>query len=360
MQWSVALLLVAVAGGLALASWMLARSDQPVEVKGIAVSRGPISAFVRATGFVDAQQNFTISAPHAAHLLKLHHEVGQTVQRGETLAVLDSGLSAEQLRNTEARLGAQEAQVRQAELEVEAEVAVWRAGGQARNAVDQAESRLAAARALREAARSDVRAAGLKLAALAVTAPADGVVTAVSAHPGEFLQAGAPLLSLASHGSLEVRIKVDHGSADQIEPGQTVELATEGAPDRVGSTRIVRIEPKLQPDGSRNQLIVIAAMPASGFAARLNQQLTARILTVSKPQSLLVPLDAVTEKDGADVVRVVTEGRLRLQSVRTGIQDGKQIEILDGLTQGQQVVLPNARQVLAEGTPVRFTGSVQP
>jgi RND family efflux transporter MFP subunit len=360
MKWSLGLLIAAAASGVAVASWMRARSAQPIEVAGVAVTRGPISAHLKASGLVQAPQSFTVATPQAGRLLQLKRRLGESVRRGEVLAQLDNAPATEHLRNTEALLEAQEVQVRQAELDLQAEEKIWRAGGQARQAVERAESRLAGARAQREAARSDVRAARLQVSVSVVTAPADGIVTAVAAHAGEFLPAGSPLLSLASLGSLEVRIKVDQGSADRIQTGQQVELSSQGAPDRLGNSVIARIEPKLEKEGASHYLVAIAALPDKGFGARLNQLLTVRVLTEARPQALRLPLDAVTERDGVDVVRVVEEGRLRLKRVRTGIQDGRQVEIVEGLAEGQKVVLPNAKQVLAEGTPVRFTGNGQP
>ena len=116
----------------------------------------------------------------------------------------------------------------------------------------------------------------------------------------------------------------------------------------------------MQKDGSSYYLVARAPMPADVPAARLNQQFTARILSASKPAALRVPLDAVTEQDGADVVRVIVDGRLRMQPVKTGIQDGHQIEVLEGVVAGQQVVFGNARQPLTVGTLVKLTGTAPP
>lgn len=361
LRWTAGLVLLVSVAGFAIASWVRSQEGgHAVDVQSATVSRGPLAAFVKATGVVDAPVSYSVRAPQTARLLKLLPRVGQRVQRGETLVLLDSEAASERLRNAQAQVKAQQAQVHSAELDVRAEESIWRAGGQTRQAVDQAEAQLAGARALLDAARSDARAARIQLATYEVRAPANGVVTTVSANAGEFVQAGAPLLSVASQDALEVTLKVDQVWADQVRVGQSVELAVEGAAHRVGITRITRIEPEILKDGSSYYMVAVAPMPAQGFAAKLNQQLSARILTVSRSGVLRVPLDAVTEKDGIDVVRVAVNGRLHLQRVRTGIQDGQQIEIVDGLVEGQQVILPNVRQPLAEGMPVRLTGSGQP
>ncbi|MCP5016347.1 MAG: efflux RND transporter periplasmic adaptor subunit [Ketobacter sp.] len=353
-KWLLSLLILVSAGGFAIVSWVQTRIDQSVEVQSIAVSRGPISAHVKAAGFVDAPLSYSITAPKPARLSSLKYQVGQNVRSGETLVLLDNEQASERLRNAEAQVNVQQAQVHSAELDVRAEESIWRAGGQTRQAVDQAEAQLAASRALLEAAHSDVRSARLQLASYTVKSPADGIITKVSAHVGEFVQAGGALLTLASQDSQEIRLKVDQVWADQIQIGQLVELSIEGVADRVGKTNITRIEPKIQRDGSSYYLVAIAAMPTDDFLVKLNQQLSARILTVSRPDALRVPLDVVTEKDGVDVVRIILDGRLHLQRVQTGIQDGQQIEIIDGLSEGRQVVLANLREALDEGTRVQL------
>ncbi len=360
MRWVVGLVALAVAGGAGGAAWMRARAEHPVEVTGVTVSRGTIQSFVKATGIVDAPQEYAIAAPQSARLQSLPYQVGNVVKRGERVAQLDAAPALERLSNAKALVTAQESQVHQAELDLKAEESIWRAGGQTRHAVDQAQSRLAQERAHREAAESDVRAARILQDAYGVLAPADGVVTAVTANPGEFVQAGMPLLSIASQAALEVQIKVDEGSADQVRVGQAVELSTDDQPNVVGHTSISRIEPKMQKDGTSYYLVARAPLPAGGLSVRLNQQLTARILSASRTGALRVPLDAVTEKDGADVVRVIVDGRLRLQPVHTGIQDGHQIEILDGLAEGRQVVFGNAGKPLPEGTLVRLAETRRP
>ena len=356
--------------------------------------RGPVLETVDAEGRTRLRDRYVIAAPVAALARRLQHEPGDAIQAGQILVVLDpttaptldtrsraeavARLAAARARLAAAREDARAAEAESIHLRAEAERLAELLKRQLVAAVDAEHAATASLRAEREAAsakfreataRHEVTAAEVVLArgsrdkpgdaALELAAPVSGVVLRQHYESARPVQAGEPLLEIGDPAGMEVEVDVLSADAVRLREGMRVELMRWGEQKPLHG-RVRRIEPggftkfsALGVEEQRVWVIVEITSPRSewmnlGEAYRVN----ARFVLKETADTLRVPASAVFRNDGGDALFRIDGSRARLTPVRTGLQGGGWVEVLEGLDAGDRVVIHPDRE-LSDGQRVR-------
>ncbi|HYL05262.1 MAG TPA: efflux RND transporter periplasmic adaptor subunit, partial [Thermoanaerobaculia bacterium] len=196
----------------------------------------PAAGAVAATGRVAAEGRLVaypgaevvVGSDVAGTLIRLTVQEKQTVRRGQLVAELRADDLRAQLAEAEAKAAEAAADVRFAAKD--AERARFLAAGNAgteREAERTASGRDSAA-ARQETARAEVRRLTAVLAKTRIVAPIDGTVIDRAAQPGEHVEAGAPLLTIADLGRTRIEAEVDEFDAGHVALGAPVRVAVEG------------------------------------------------------------------------------------------------------------------------------------
>ena len=198
----------------------------------------------------------------------------------------------------------------------------------------QAQAQLAQARAAVAAARA-------KLEQTVVTAPADARVLQRSVEPGQIVQPGRALLSLALAGPLQLVGQVDERYLGQLQVGQTASVLADAFPQQRFAARVLSIAPLV--DAQRGAVEVKLALPqAPPDFLREDMTLSVEVQTGRRERALVVPADALnaehSDSDSA-TVRVQQDGRVALRTVRLGLRTLDAAEVLEGLSAGDVVLI---------------------
>ena len=225
---------------------------------------------------------------------------------------------------------------------------------------DEASAKLKAAQAAHEMARArrlqldaqaarvqqEVRATEVARSYAEITAPFAGVVTAKSADPGTLALPGAPLLTIEREGAYRLEASVEESRMAAIRVGQPVSVTLDGI-DRTLEARVSEIVPAVDA-ASRSYTVKIDLPPApalrSGAFGRATFQLGSR-------SSLAIPAAAVTERGQLQSVLVAENGVAHTRLITTGQKNKDQVEVLSGLTAGDNVIFPVPRD-LSDGAKV--------
>ncbi|MDI7278060.1 MAG: efflux RND transporter periplasmic adaptor subunit, partial [Anaerolineae bacterium] len=189
-----------------------------------------------------------------------------------------------------------------------------------------------------ELARLALDAARARLEYCTVVAPFAGTVVQVNAREGETAY-GEKVIKLADLSTLEVVAQIDELDIAELVVGQEAEVRLDALPGQVLQGRVARITPGATPQrGTVGYEVVIALTPGS---APVRPDMTAdlRITTLTHEDTLLVPARAVEMRGRNRYVRVLEGGRTKDVRVTTGLSDADNTEILEGLEEGQQVVV---------------------
>jgi len=152
---------------------------------------------------------------------------------------------------------------------------------------------------------------------------------------GEFLAAGATVVSLVKVHPLRLRVAVPERDAPSVRIGQAVRVRVEGdSQEHAG--RVARISPSLQ---EQNRTLVVEA-EVSNREGRLRPGAFAKAEIVVEPDrtAVLVPATAIVTFAGLEKVIGVKDGRSVERRVRTGRKVGDRVEVLEGLSAGEPVV----------------------
>lgn len=166
-------------------------------------------------------------------------------------------------------------------------------------------------------------------------APFDGVVEVRQASLGEYLSAGAPVVTLVRTEVLRLRLEVPEREATRVQRGQPVKFSVEGSTNTY-QTVISRLSPAIT---ELNRMLVVEADVPGGGVLRPGAFVRAEIVLDPNEPGLAVPLEVLVVFAGLEKVVTVQEGKARERVVVTGRRGRDWVEILDGLKEGDPVVL---------------------
>jgi HlyD family secretion protein len=185
-----------------------------------------------------------------------------------------------------------------------------------------------------------------------VNSPISGVVLSQSVFQGDPVvpltnfQPGTELCSLADMSSLLFKGTVDEIDVGKIADGMDAEIQIGALPDAKIAARVDRIFPKAKKEGNATLFdIWIVIKDASGIRLRAGFSATASIRIRESRQVVIIPERLVLFEDGKRFVEVPDGEATKKVEVRTGLSDGLNIEILDGLKEGDQVVERPPREI---------------
>ncbi|MBC7728256.1 MAG: efflux RND transporter periplasmic adaptor subunit [Microbacteriaceae bacterium] len=209
---------------------------------------------------------------------------------------------------------------------------------EAQRAVDVAQAQLASARASVTAARA-------RLVQTAVLAPADARVLSRQVEPGQIVQPGKALMSLALSGPTQLNAQVDERFLDQLQTGQKATVVADAFAAQRFAARVLSISPVVDPQrGAIEVKFSLEQQPPAYL--REDMTLSVEVETARRERALVLPLAALhtAAADSVASVLVVREGRAQERTVRLGLRTLDAVEVLQGLAEGDLVLLANARK----------------
>lgn len=196
-----------------------------------------------------------------------------------------------------------------------------------------------------EQARIALQSAENNLAKATVTAPFDGIVTAVYVAQGEF--ASGPVVALIDRDSMEVVLSVDEVDLATLALGQEAFVTLEAFPDVEIDSAVVAIAPVSQPSGSGLvSYDVNLSLAETDLPLLVNMTANAELVTSDREGVLLVPNSAITPErtTGKFFVNLVDEAQplgFEKVEVTIGLRDNRNTEITSGLNAGDELIIGN-------------------
>jgi RND family efflux transporter MFP subunit len=186
-------------------------------------------------------------------------------------------------------------------------------------------------------------------------APFDGTVVARYADPGTLLPAATgsttsaqPLLEIAQLDRLRIGLQLGQDDAARIRTGDPVSLQIDPSKPALVA-RVSRLAQSL--DARTRTMLCEIDLPSPPAGLYPGAFVQASITLRGDPRPL-VPAEALVAQGGQIYVAMVQDGRVKLQRVRVGSDDGATVEVLEGLHGGEYVAL-NLGTDVADGSPVR-------
>jgi len=190
-----------------------------------------------------------------------------------------------------------------------------------------------------------------KLRDTQIRAPFSGYVKGKDVSAGQYLRVQAPVVTLVRVDPLKANLQIPEKMAGWIRVGQTVTIAVDAHPDRKFTGRLARINPTVDPE-TRSFATIARVENPEGFL-KPGFFLRASIPSDLMESLLTIPQKALVYAYGVYSVYVLQGNQVQQREVKIGERLDADVEILDGLTEGEQIAIPiNQGQLLFAGASV--------
>lgn len=352
----------------------------PVPVRVAEVQGGELLKERRVPGELAAEDRAALRSRVSGQVVRIHRELGDTVEAGELLVTLDASTLPAELRRAEAQARAAAARAERAKLveaqarrDLERRQALRKEGAvsaaeleQVKTSADAAEADARLAEAEMQRAAAEEEALRVRLAETRVRAPFAGRVAAVHVDAGTTVSPGELLVELVSTGPLLVRFSVPEGDAGAMRVGQRVKLRTAGLEHDAEVLRVgAALDPVSRALPVEGRLIVAERAAAAVTTAkegapeerpaeerRLLPGMFVEVVvaTEAPPEAAVIPLEALIGQGARRTAFVVGEGKARAVEVHVLLDDGERAAVA-GLDRGVRVVVAGA-DLLKDGQAV--------
>lgn len=196
-------------------------------------------------------------------------------------------------------------------------------------------------------AELEVRNAQWQLRQAVIHAPETGITANVKVSTGMQVNSGTPLFTLFTAHALLADVLVLEGDAGQVKTGQSARVTPVGKDAKTYAAVVSGINPIV--DGNGMVTVHLKLKETKGLFPGMH---VSSVIEVPRHQALIVPKSAVVLRSGdRPVVFTVQDSVAKWHYVKTGLDNGQQIEILDGISPGDTVITSNNIQ-LAHDAPV--------
>ncbi|HQG46203.1 MAG TPA: efflux RND transporter periplasmic adaptor subunit, partial [bacterium] len=299
-------------------------SAEIVPVETVRVKREALAVNKSYTGTLEGEAQANIVAKISERVTAVYSSVGQSVQKGQTVIVLDKSGTTSQYFQAEANY-------KNAEKNLERMKVLLAEGAISQQLLDGTQTAFDVAKANFEAARSAVE----------LVSPISGVITALNVNLGDLSQPGAVLATVADIRRMKVIFNINEADVMQIAPGQSVEIWSEGGLEGRVQGKIVQISRSAD---VRSRSFEVKALFPNTANQWYRPGMFCKVAVTISPRSnaLVVPATAILSDGLTSKVYKVVGGRAIPQPVLTGISDGFWVEILQGLQDQEMVVTTGA------------------
>jgi HlyD family secretion protein len=320
----------------------VSEKDQARAVRVVRVEPRAIVGALTASGNLTPREEAAVMPEVTGYRVsRVLADVGDYVRAGQTLVQLDPALLEAQVAQAQAQAAQAEDQARRvADLD-----------GQGVLSQEQ----IAQRRFQAQAANANLRNLQTQRRKLAVVAPVSGLILEKTVRPGDLSAGGAtPWFRMARDGQVELSAELGESDLARIRVGQTATVALPGGGVAQGRVRL--ISPQIDPATKLGQVrILLPVRPdirAGGFARA--------VFSDAAGQALSVPETAIRyDADGASVMTVADNNRVKRVAVQTGPRGGGYVQLLRGPAPGTRVV-QNAAAFLLDNDLVRPTEGPAP
>ncbi|MGH7477429.1 MAG: efflux RND transporter periplasmic adaptor subunit [Longimicrobiales bacterium] len=304
--------------GIDVASASAFAADVPIPVEGAAVVRDTLIIAVSASAEAAAARTTKIVAQVGGQIQAVPVAEGQAVGAGRLLVRIDPARYELAVEDAEAGLERARATYREQTLfDDRIEDANVRAERE----------RIARAKSGLETAEVALRRARLDLAQTTLRSPFPGRVASLLVVPGEWLQPGDELLTIVDIDPIKVEVQVLESEIGFITAGSRAQVTFAAFPETPFGGRIATINPVVAGDTRTAKVTVLVPNPGGrilpGMFARVS--LDARKFA----DRILVPREAILERDRRTMLFVHEDGRAKWRYVTTGLQSERLVEIVE-------------------------------
>jgi RND family efflux transporter MFP subunit len=321
----------------------------PVQVQ-VAQAR-PIANSTEYLSILKSRRSATINPQVEGNITGIFVKSGDRVKRGDALLQIDPVKQEATVHSQDAARAAQEANVRNAKINLERAQKLFDAGVVSRQDFDNAQTAYDAAAAQLKSLEHQLQEQNAELQYYRVTAPMDGIVGDVPVRVGDRVTVSTLLTTIDEPGVLEAYIYIPASLAHDLRLGLPVRLVDENG-STISETAVTFVSPQVDPD--TQTVLAKAAIKQHKENFRIAQQVRTQLIW-SLRNGVVVPILSVQRINGqffAFVASKEPKGTFaRQRLLKLGETVGNDYAVLEGIQPGDHLIV-SGLQFLQDGVPV--------
>ena len=365
--WLIVIAIVIVA---AAAVVLLTRPKETVVISEEPCTLGNIENTVTATGEIQPVYKVEVGTQVSGIVEKMYVDYNSEVKKGQLLAELDKSLLNEQVKQAQATLNTSTSNRNLAKKNFDRVKSLYEKKAATQEEYDQAETNLEQAKNQLITAQSDYERARTNLKYAEIYSPIDGVILSKAVEEGQTVASSfstPTLFTIAKNlTDMQVEANVDEADIGLVKEGQPVRFTVDAFPADIFSGTVKQI--RLEPTVTSNVVTYTVIIDAPNPDGKLYPGMTANITIVCESESgVLIPMEALSLEIAPDMEHFLQEkgyaierlkgsetantayifdGKtLRQINVTTGLSDGANIMVKEGLQEHESVVRNVSREI---------------
>lgn len=320
-------------------------------------------------GRIEAVNQATVSAETRGRIEEIRADIGDMIAAGTIILTVTNTEQRAGLNQAEAAFAEANANLATETAELERISNLLERDFVSQAEMDRATARFTAANARAESASAAMSTAREQLSYTEVRAPFAGVVSARYVEPGEVVQPGSLLMSGYDPDALRVEVDVPQTVAERVREIREARVVTAASAD-TSNADIITPRPATE-EIVPAKLILYPTADAATSTVRVRLELPERsrnlqpgqfvrvLFTIGERQRLLIPASAVVHRSEVSAVYVVNAGVPALRQIRPGAIFDEQLEVLAGISAGEQIAVDPVAAAVALTTLRERNGGVQ-
>lgn len=298
------------------------RKVEKIPVAIETVKKGCLSENVVATGILEASDVLNLVSETQGKIIKIYKEKGDRVTAGDVIAKVDDEVISANVLTAEANYA-------QFEKDVERLTRLSEENAVTKRDLEQATIGL-------KKAKADLINARKALGNTSIKAPISGFINNDFITVGQLLGGGSPVCEIVNNSKLKLNIKVSEREVYKIKTGQSVIVSLTAFPDKKFNGTITSIAEKADAVMKFNVEITLD----NDVNAHLKSGLYAEaLLPVKNEEKLIISKAGIVGSMESPVVYVALDGKAVKRELIIGQSNNKQVEVLSGLSDGEQVII---------------------
>jgi membrane fusion protein (multidrug efflux system) len=310
----------------------------PVGVEVAKVAKTSVTDEAVASGTLRANETVNLRSEVAGRVVRLGFTDGARVSKGTILVALDSSLASAEAEQARAELSLSRANFdRTAELAQRNFVSA--------SAKDQAAANL-------KVQEAKLKLAEAKLSKSDIRAPFNGVMGLRNLSPGDFVKDGADLAIIEDISTMKVDVRLPERYFGRVKPGMPILLTLDSMPGKTFKAKLAAVDAQIDANG--RSLLARGQLANPDGALRAGMFARARLVLRENPEALVIPEEALIPQGAEVFVYRVDAGKAQRIAVKPGLRTDGKVEILSGLSEGDQVVTAGQLRLQRDGQEVRI------
>ncbi|MBQ3437759.1 MAG: efflux RND transporter periplasmic adaptor subunit [Fusobacterium sp.] len=332
------------------------------------VVRGNVSQNIIASGTIRSNNRVEVGAQVSGKITNLNVKLGQQVKKGDILATIDSLTQNNNLEEAKSQLKSYQAQRKSAAVKLQVAESkfnriskLYQMNSVSQDEYESSRENLEVARAemskydeLIAQATISVKTAETNLSYTTITSPIDGVIISIPVSIGQTVnsnQTAPTIMQVADLTKMLIKAEVAEGDIIKVREGMEVEINTLANSEKIYKSKIesVDLATSTLTDNEYSESVgnssaiyyyanIILDNPENEL--RIGMTTTNTIKIKSSEDVLLVPTVSVQKRKDKNIVKVLKEkNQLEEREVKVGVSDGISTEIIEGLVEGETVVV---------------------